>query len=95
VDRPIATWETIRFGFSNVIVRGHLYKSNDVKYLLGDVIEVELSNGYIIDVGWEEDEFLIVVYKEYWGNHFISLSAQNVEEVAFVVRQLYKEYIGR
>jgi hypothetical protein len=85
--------DVVEFDFPNANVVGRLYRDNDVQYLLGDVMYVELSNGYIVDVDWDKDEsFLVVVYKEYYGNQFVSVPAHDVGEVVSVINRLVRQY---
>lgn len=61
------------------IVRGQLYDYPGVSYELGDVLEVELPSGIMIDVGWEGDgeekPFRIVAYRGYYGNKLAEVFA--------------------
>lgn len=76
-------------------VRGTLYDDSSMEYDSGDVLEVELSNGITIDVGWDKDEpeapFRIVVYRESFGDRFVDFRARDTQEVQKQVQRLAEE----
>lgn len=80
------------------VVRGTLYDDPSFVYESGDVIEVELPSGMIIDVGWDErhdeEPFRIVVYRQYFGDHFIDFRVCDVQEVVNSVVRLAREHSG-
>jgi hypothetical protein len=77
-------------------IRGRLYDDPAMKYLSGDVLEVELPNGLMIDVGWDEDAregaFRIAVYREYFGDRFVDIRVREAGEVALRVAELARKY---
>lgn len=77
-------------------VRGFLYDDPTHVYGLGDVLEVELPNGIMIDVGWDEDmsdkRFHIVVYQEYYGNVIVENRFSDVRNVVDAVQVLSMHY---
>jgi hypothetical protein len=89
--------EVFTFNFPGATIRGRLYRDAGATYLLGDVMQLILPTGFTIDVGWEDDgdlggPFLIVVYQEFWEDHFVSLRAWDADEVAERLEQLAKEF---
>ncbi len=77
-------------------VRGFLYDDPNHVYGLGDVLEVELPTGRTIDVSWDEDlpsePFRIVVYREYFGDHFIDFRVREIDDVVREVSRLALEH---
>lgn len=77
------------------IVRGALYEDPDAFYGLGDVIEVELPSGWIIDVSWnggedieEERPFCITVYHGHFDNRIIRFRLRDSVAVVAEVKRL-------
>jgi hypothetical protein len=74
------------------VQRGRIYRDSGVKYGLGDVLEVELSSGYTIDLGWDENDrdkpFRVVVYREYFGDRCVDFSVATVDEAVEAVESL-------
>lgn len=67
------------------VLRGRLFRNPDHRYGTGDVLEVELPDGLMIDLGWDGDEsdpFHIVVYRESYGDRFIDFRAPDPETAA-------------
>ena len=81
---------------TGVHVRGNLYNDHSMIYLSGDVLEIELPTGFTIDVGWDADSpdtpFRIVVYREYFGDHFVDFSVKNIDDVTNEIYSLVKAY---
>jgi hypothetical protein len=77
-------------------VRGFLYEDPKHVYGLGDVLEVELPNGTMIDVGWDEVvpnvPFHIVVYREYYENTLFEVRVADTQGVVSFVQLLAKEH---
>lgn len=76
-------------------VRGIFYDDPDHIYGIGDVIEIELSTGWTIDVGWEDrsdEPFRIVVYREYFGDRVVDLYVRSIDEVVTEVQRLARNY---
>ena len=77
-------------------VRGFLYDDPTHVYGLGDVLEVELLNGIMIDVGWDEDmpskPFHVVVYREYYGDSLADCRVADIAGVVSTVQNLATEY---
>ncbi len=77
-------------------VRGTLYDDPHYEYGLGDVLEVELPSGRMVDVSWSNDHpdkpFRIVVYQDYFDDHLVDYRVANASEVAQHVKLLAAEY---
>ena len=77
-------------------VRGCLFDDPTHVYGLGDVLEVELANGLMIDVGWDEEFpdalFRVVVYRDYFGDRLVDFRVRNLEDVVSAVQRLAVEY---
>ena len=82
----------------NVQVRGQLELAPDLDDLDQDILEVELENGLVIDVGWipENDPtgaYRIVVYHQYWDNQITDpVFTKYPTEVAEIVDWLIRDY---
>ena len=75
-------------------VRGRLY-SREFRYELGDVLEVELPTGLVVDLGWDENgphPFRIVVYRDWFGNHFWDQRAATPKDAALAVEQAARAF---
>jgi hypothetical protein len=74
------------------VQRGHLYRDSGVNYGSGDVLEVELPTGFMIDLGWNprkpETPFRVVVYREYFGDHFVDFYVGTAEEAANAIETI-------
>jgi len=74
------------------VQRGILYRDPSVKYGSGDVLEVELPTGFMIDLGWNprkpETPFRVVVYREYFGDHFRDFYVGTAEEAANAIERI-------
>ncbi len=81
---------------ANTQVRGFLYEDPGHEYLLGDVLEIELSSGWIIDVGWNKDypdrPFRIAVYREYFGDRIVDFRVREIDDVVKETQRLALEY---
>ena len=84
-----------------VNLRGELVSSDDVATLDQDILEVELSNGVFIDVGWypEHDvdgQFHIRVFLEAWENQLLvePISTKDHHEAERIVKQLISHFSG-
>jgi hypothetical protein len=89
--------ETVKFDLPvGAQLRGQLYRDPGTRYGTGDVLEIELPTGYVIDVGWDDEHetgtFTIVVYRDYWGNQTQRVEAKSVEDAVTVVERLAKVY---
>lgn len=77
-------------------IRGEIYDDPDVEYHSGDVMEIELDNGLMIDVGWDADfpetPFRIVVYREYFGDRLVDLRVRGSHQAIEEVHRLAWEY---
>lgn len=77
------------------ILRGQIYDDPDYIYLSGDVCEIELPNGFVIDVGGREiakDPFIITVYREYFGRVSTQLKARSLEELKAFLPIVIRNY---
>lgn len=78
-------------------VRGALYHRRDPGWLTQDVMEVELSNGVVIDVGWYPEHdlsgtFVIRAFDGDWDKQLIDpIERQDPNDVCEVVEQLAEE----
>ncbi len=78
------------------VQRGHLYRDSGVNYGSGDVLEVELPTGFMIDLGWyprkPETPFRVVVYREYFGDHFVDFYVATPDAAAQAVEFLAERF---
>jgi hypothetical protein len=82
------------------ILRGELHESIDRSWLTQDVLEIDLRNGLMIDVGWypEHDlsgRFWVRVFKDDWDNQKIQpMRLTDPWEVKSAVEELAKSFSG-
>ncbi|MGP0069679.1 MAG: hypothetical protein ACLQGP_39515 [Isosphaeraceae bacterium] len=80
-------------------VRGVLYEDPSLVYESGDVLEIELPTGLTIDVGWDAElqggPFRVVVYREYFGDHFVDFPVRDIHDVVIEVQRLAELYSVR
>jgi hypothetical protein len=79
-------------------VKGQLFYSYEPAYLLQDILEIDLSTGITIDVGWSPEcdpsgSFRIVVFRDFWRNQLREpIHVKRISEVVETVQQLAFEY---
>lgn len=80
------------------ILHGALYASQDRTYLAQDILEIELANGVMIDVGWippwdPNGEYMVAVFRGDWDTKLSEpFYSTNVHEVAATVESLARQF---
>ncbi len=83
---------------ADVVVKGQLFHTYDLDYLLQDILEIDLPNGLSIDLGWFPEcdpsgSFRVVVFKEFWKNQLREpFETRSISEAVDEIRRLVPEY---
>jgi hypothetical protein len=81
-----------------VEVIGQMYEAEDPTELLQDILEIHLSNGVCIDVGWHPEcdpngSYRIVVFRDYWPTQLREpICIKDPSEVREEIKRLVSEY---
>lgn len=83
---------------AGAIVRGELPPAMDLDYLAEDILQVELPNGVIVDLGWlpawdPSGSFVVSVYRHNWQNQLRDqYFAQDIDDAAQALQRFAAEY---
>lgn len=66
-------------------VLGVMYDDPSVRYETGDMLEISLPSGYMIDVSWDDsvlgEPFVVTVWRQHFGDHGPFYRVRNTDEV--------------